>query len=144
MLTETQISAETLDPLTATQKQALLGLVRQYPPYMKASGRWPSLEQKIDTEITTPTVKTQALKAVLTQLNALPSLVVESDGTTNSPGRFTTPENWEALALDVLNVLYVGPTYLGSHYVGVVKRPTESLVQRDRTNFTPRETGKRW
>lgn len=64
------------------------------------------------------------MKAVLTALGELPELVVESQGSDTRPSHFTTKENWDSLALDVLNTLYVLPAGLLGHQSFAVTSPS--------------------
>lgn len=125
MLTPAQIAAETTSPaLTDEQVLNLSLLVKQYSVYVRNLGLFPDLAAKLEAEQTTPTVKTQALKAVLTALGDLPELVVESQGSDTRPSHFTTKENWDSLALDVLNTLYVIPAGLLNHQSFAVTVPS--------------------
>lgn len=144
MITVAQITAEDLTAISEIQQRALMGLIEQYQPYADAPGRWPSLEDKIGAEMATPTVKTRALKAVLTALGRLPAIVVESQGQVSSPSMFATKENWDTLAFDALNILYGKSIILGPQTIGVIKRSTESMTQKDRTVFKESETGRRY
>lgn len=131
MLTPSMIEAEAIAPaLTDDQKMNLLLLVRNaYPTY---AASWDSsLETYITAEQTNATEKTKALKAVLTQLNALPALDVESQGDVNSPTFFSTTQNWRGLALDVLNVFKISVS-LGFHQSwGIQQRTIEDLTLID-------------
>ena len=110
----------------------LLLLVKQYPVYVNNLALFPDLAGKLALEKATPTVKTQALKAVLAQVDALPVLVVESQGSTDEPAHFSTLENWHSLALDVLNLMYVLPAGLMSHQSFAVTSPkAEKFLIRD-------------
>jgi hypothetical protein len=106
MLTPSQLAAEDPTAITDTQVLNLLILVRQYGVYQKYGGRWPRIETKLDEEKATPTVKTLALKAILTALDALPPLDAESQGNEGSPGFFSVKRNWDILAQDLLDTLY--------------------------------------
>lgn len=144
MITPAQIAAENSDPLEDLQVENLLLLVKQYGPYSRSPGMWPNLRGKLTAEKTTPTAFTPILKAVLTAVDALPEITVESQGQADSPGFFSVKANWDALAIDVLNTLYDTPAPLGPEMYAVVKRPTESLTQKDRTVFYESETGRRY
>jgi hypothetical protein len=114
VLRPAQIQAESQTPaLTEEQVLNLLLLVRAYPPYIQAVGRYPDLAGLLEAERMTPTVKTMALKAVLTALGKLPKEVVEAQGTDKAPSFFSSTQNWGALALDTLNVLYDLPITTG-------------------------------
>lgn len=114
MLTPTQIAAQDFaTALSAEQVQNLLLLVKQYPVYVANLALFPDIAGELALEVATPTIKTQALKAVLAALDELPELVVESQGRDTAPSHFSNTENWYALALDVLNVLYDIPAGLG-------------------------------
>ena len=114
MLTPAQIAAESITPpLTDVQVMNLTLLVRRFPVYYNNLGLFPDFLTKLTDEKATPTVKTQALKAVLTQVGNLPEFVVESQGSREEPSHFTTNENWYDLAMDVLNLYYEVPMGLG-------------------------------
>lgn len=114
MITVEQINAEPLTALTEEQQLALELLVRSYKPYREGVGRWPDVSAKIDAEQEVPTVKTKALRAVLTALSKLPRLVVESSGSEKSQSFFSTKLNWDELALAVLDTLYSVPVVVNS------------------------------
>lgn len=123
MITPDQLEAETILPaLTDVQVQNILLLVKQAPVYVNNLPLFPDLVGELQAQVDTPTVITQGLKAVLTALNELPAEVVESQGRDTAPSHFTTPENWNALALDVLNLLYDLPA-------GLVSRQSFALTQ---------------
>lgn len=129
MLTPTQIAAQAQTPaLTDTQIMNLLMLVKQYPVYVWNLGLFPNLESELESEQAVPTVKTQALKAVLAAVDELPEIVVESQGRSDAPSHFTTQENWNSLALDVLNLFYAVPA-------GVLTRQSFALAQRKVENL---------
>ena len=124
MLTPDQIAAQSQSPaLTDEQVLNLLLLVKQYPVYATNLGLFPGLDAKLAAEQTTPTILTKALKAVLVAVNELPEIVVESQGRDTAPSHFTTNENWNALALDVLNLFYDVPA-------GVLTRQSFALAQK--------------
>lgn len=125
MLTPAQIDAESQTPaLTESQVLNLTLLVKQYALYVRNLGLFSNLAEKLQAEVDTPTVKTKVLKAVLTALGELPELVVESQGSDTRPSHFTTKENWDSLALDVLNTLYELPAGLLVHQSFAVTVPT--------------------
>lgn len=145
MITLAQITAEAQTPaLTAEQQLALETLVKAYPGYSNAVGRWPLLSAKIDAEQATPTVKTKGLKAVLTALNDLPEVVVESSGSDKSPSYFTTQANWNALAQDVLNMLYELPIILGQQSFVLVQRRVQDITLNDGIILRSDKTGRRY
>ena len=109
MITLEQIRLETIDPLDDDQILALTMLVKQYDEYKKNIGLYPNVPQLLASEKSDPSVKTKGLKAVLTALGKLPRLVVESSGSEKSQSFFSSKQNWDALAKDVLDVLYEVP-----------------------------------
>lgn len=128
MIRPKQILAEAQSPaLTDEQVMNLLILVRAYPPYAQAVGRWPDFPGLLAAEQETPTVKTRAYKAILTALDALPKEVVESAGTEDAPGHFTTPSNWAALALDALNIAFDVPIISGNQQFALAQPSHEDL-----------------
>jgi len=130
MLTPSMIEAEEYStPLTEDQKLNLQLLVRG--AYPQATDLWDTqLETYLDSEIATPTVRTKSLKAVLTQLDALPAEDVESQGDSDSPTFFSTSQNWKALALDVLNVFKIR-VMLGHQSWGIQQRKLADLTLVD-------------
>lgn len=129
MLTPLQLSAQTVLPaLTPTQVMNLMLLVKQYPVYLWNMGLFPGLEAELAQEVATPTIITQALKAVLAAVDELPEIVVESQGRDTAPSHFSVNENWNALALDVLNLFYAIPA-------GVMHRQSFALAQRKVQNL---------
>lgn len=123
MITPTQLDAESiLPPLTEAQVQNLTILVKQYPVYANNMPLFADLEGELAAEVAVPTIVTQGLKAVLTALDAIPPLVVESQGRDIAPSHFSTVENWYALALDVLNLLYDIPA-------GIMSRQSFALTK---------------
>lgn len=146
MLTQTQINAESDTPaITDEQIAALLGLVRQYQPYQDSgAGLWPQLEEKLAAEKDTPTIITKVLKAVLTALDALPSIVVESSGQRNSPSFFETKANWDALAQDVLNAFFKARVVIGPYGYGLVQKPIQDALRRESVIIRQRKTGRRF
>lgn len=144
MITPTQVAAEPLTVLTQSQVENLILLVKQYAPYAHAPGRWPNLRTKLESHVTTVTALTPYLKAVLTALDGLPEISAESQGQADSPGFFSVKANWDALAIDVLNALYDMPADIGPTSYAVVKRSTESMAQKDRTQLYESETGRRY
>jgi len=145
MITLEQIDAEKITPaLTASQQLALENLVKHYPAYANAVGRWPLLSGKIDAEQLLPTVKTQALKAVLTALDELPAIVVESSGSDKAQSYFTTQSNWFALAQDVLNTLYEFPMTFGRTSFVLVQRRVQDITLNDDSILKADKTGRRY
>lgn len=145
MITLAQIQAEEfVTALTAQQVLCLEMLVKRYPPYYNAVGRYPLLGDKLTEEVSVPTVKTAGLKAVLTQLGIIPAFVVESSGTDTEPSFFSTTQNWAELAQDVLDILYEIPIVMGAQSYSIAQRRTESIVLKDRTIFRRDETGRRF
>lgn len=145
MITQAQIDAEEFTtPLTDKQVLVLTLLVKRYPPYYNAVGRYPLLADKLAEEVATPTVKTSALKAILTQLGVIPAFVVESSGSADAQSFFSTTQNWAELAQDVLDTLYEVPVVTGAQSYAIAQRKTENLVLKDRTIFRRSETGRRW
>lgn len=152
MLTHAQINAENQSPaLTEEQELALTMLVRQYHGYAAFTANWPNFTTKLADEQATPTVKTKALKAVLTALGRLPSIDVESQGTADSESFFATKRNWDRLAQDVLNVLFDTNVYYttalsGTHqmFATVPKKKVKDLTLNDSTlrNDKARESGR--
>ena len=132
MLTPVQIAAQELTPaLTDTQIMNLMLLVKQYPVYVHNLGLFPGLEAKLIEEQGTATVKTLALKAVLAAVDELPEVVVESQGRDTAPSHFTTRDNWNALALDVLNLFYSVPADLARQSFALAQRPVENILIAD-------------
>ena len=133
MITPTQIAAQTISPaLTDVQVQNLLLLVKQYPTYVANLALFPDLAGELALEQDTPTVKTQALKAVLAALDELPEIVVESQGRDTAPSHFSVNENWNSLALDVLNLLYDIPAGLASGQSFALTSPkVEKMLIKD-------------
>lgn len=114
MITQEQITAETLTPLTDIQQLALETLIKAYKPYRDSGGLiWANLSGEIAKEKSAPTVRTQGLKAVLTALSQLPSLVVESSGSDKAQSFFSTKLNWDELALNALDILYPNSIGIG-------------------------------
>lgn len=129
MLTPAQIAAQSPTPaLTPVQVMNLTLLVKQYPLYAMNLALFPDLAGELAAEVATPTVITQALKAVLAAVDDLPEVVVESQGRDTAPAHFTTNENWNALALDVLNLFYDIPA-------GIMTRQSFALAQRKVENI---------
>ena len=146
MITQAQIDAESTTPaLTVNQKLVLMMLVRRYLVRHNSVWRFADLGTVIDAEITAPTEKTSALKAILTQLGKIPSFVVESQGSAEAQSFFSTTLNWQELAQDVLDILYEAPTVIGNtQSYAIAQRQTEKIVLKDRVIFTRDETGKRY
>jgi hypothetical protein len=142
MITPDQLAVETTDPISETQETNLLLLVRQFGPYIKYTGRWPQLEEKLAEERATPTERTRALRAILTALNDLPPIDAESQGSEGSPGFFSVKRNWDILAQDVLNTFYRHSAWVGPETVGVVKRRINSAQMEDRYYVDGYDTGK--
>lgn len=123
MLTIAQITAENISPvLTEAQVLNLVLLVKNWPTYRSQPLLWPDVETRIRAEIAVPTVKTQALKAVLTALGKIPKIVVESSGTADSQSHFSSVDNWDTLSSDVLDILYDVPIANGRTSVAVIQR----------------------
>lgn len=120
-------------PLTNGQQLLLENLVKSYPPYINAVGKWPDLSGQIDQEQSSPTDKTYFLKAILTALDELPSVLAESSGSDTEPGFFSVGSNWAVLAQDVLNTLYVLPIIQGPMRFALVQRRIEDLVLDERS-----------
>lgn len=131
MITLAQIQAETGDALLDEEIQVLELLVKQAPVYNQAIGRWPDLHGTLEQEQTVPTIKTQALRAVLTLLGRVPTIVVESQGSADEPSFYSTGNNWNQLALEVLNVLYDLPVILGNQSFALVQRTISDLTLED-------------
>jgi len=144
MITLGQINAETTDPMTDEQVLSLTLLVKKFPPYRDSSPLWPNLDGKLATEQATPTVKTKALKAVLTALGKIPSIVVESSGTDESRSHFTTEDNWYDLAEMVLNTLYQVPVPNGRQSYATVQRRIQDLTMVERFVVRPSDVGRRY
>lgn len=133
MITQAQIDAEEFGTaLTDKQVLVLILLVRRYPAYYNYPGRYPSLEDKLAAEESVPTVLTAALKAVLTQLGAIPAIVVESSGDANAQSFFSTKDNWVELAQDVLDIMYKIPMIVGSQSFAIAQRDILGMVIKDR------------
>ena len=145
MITQAQIDAEEYDtPLTENQVMVLNLLVKRYPAYYNAVGRYPLLGDKLAEEVAVPTVKTAALKAILTQLGLIPAFVVESQGSADAQSFFSTTQNWQELAQDVLDTLYEVPIVTGAQSYAIAQRRTEQIAIKDRVILKPSETGRRW
>lgn len=128
MITPDLIIAESMTPaLSEAQKIVLLMLVRQYEPYKKSPGLWPDVEDLITQEQGTPTAKTMALKAVLTAMNKLPALTVESEGSDKRKTFFSTKQNWQAFGEDILSILYETNSALTDVTFAVVHRTAKDL-----------------
>lgn len=136
MLTQAQIDAQDQTAMSSVQVINLLLLVKRFPLYINNMGLFPDLETKLNEERDTPTVITQVLKAVLTQVGVLPPFVVESQGSEQEPAHFTTNENWYDLALDVLNCFYTVPGYLTRQsYALKTAIPDSEIMSMYRTNI---------
>lgn len=145
MITFAQIAAESQSPaLTDEQTLVLQMLVKQFPPYINAVGLWPALADVLAEEVATPTVKTQALKAVLTALGDIPAIVVESQGRAEAPSFFSTKSNWYALAQDVLNILYDLPINLGSQSFALTQKHIQDMVIKDDLIIVEDDSGRRY
>lgn len=133
MITPTQVAAQTILPaLTDVQVENVLLLVKYCPIYVRNLGLFPDLEGELQAEVDDPTVKTQFIKAILTALDELPEVVVESQGRVSAPSHFTTNENWNALALDVLNLFYDTPAGFSSNQsFSLAQRRVEDLILDD-------------
>lgn len=132
MLTLTQINAETDTGLTEEHQMVLEMLVKAYPEYRQAPWRYANLSATIDTvQANQPSPKIKALKAVVTALGGIPSLVVESQGTDKAPSFFSTVSNWRELAQTVLDLLYEVPYVAGPQGYIVVQRRIEDLIISD-------------
>ena len=148
MITVAQITAETMLPaLTDEQVLILKNLIKQYDVYASAWSVWPDLDDAIDDEVATPTVKTRALKAVLTQLGLTPNIEVESQGTADSESYYSTKRNWDRLAQDALNFLFdlpVSSAYGWINFMSIPKTKIKNLTLNDSTliNVRPRESGR--
>lgn len=127
MLPTTLIADETQDPLTSVQVLALQNLVKEYRAYRAAIGRWPQLSLKLEAERVAPTVKTQALKAVLTLLEDVPAISVQSEGSDEAKSYYATLDNRELLAQEVLNTLYEIPITVGQSTYVLVQRKIGNL-----------------
>lgn len=145
MLTPQMIEAENFTvAITVPQKLNLLVLVKAaFASYVHVWSQ--ALENAIDEEMSTPTEKTQVLKAVLTQLGTLPAEVIESSGSSDRPSFFTTPDNWKSLALDVLNILNI-QVLLSHQSYGVQQRTVDDLILKDdiQLSLKPSRVGKRY
>lgn len=129
MLTPAQLTAQSILPaITDEQVLNLMLLVKQYPVYVANLGLFPDLATQLSLEQATPTVVTKALKAVLAAIDELPEVVVESQGRDTAPSHFTSNENWNSLALDVLNLFYSVPA-------GALSRQSFALAQRKVENI---------
>lgn len=133
MLTPDQIAAQSISPaLSDDQVLNLMLLVKQYPVYAVNLALFPDLAGELAAEKATPTAKTKALKAVLVAVNELPEVVVESQGRDTAPSHFTTNENWNALALDVLNIFYDLPAgILSRQSFALTNKKVETLLLDD-------------
>lgn len=129
MLTPTQITAQSQSPaLTDDQVINIMLLVKQYPVYLANLGLFPGLEDMLAAEKAVPTVKTKVLKAVLAAVDALPEVVVESQGRTDSPSHFTSHDNWNSLALDVLNTFFSVPANLSHQSFALANADLDTLL----------------
>lgn len=132
MITPAQINAENFtDPLTDNQVIILTMLIRRYPRYYNASGLYPAIADKFAAEVAVPTANTAALKAILTQLGTVPVYVVESSGSATSQSFFSTVQNWEELAQDVLDVFYDIPVGLTQQSYAIAQRRNENIQLHD-------------
>lgn len=139
MITLEQLEAESSDFLTSSEVRVLILLVKASPDYNQAVGRWPSLEDTIgafaDNSATYDEAqqsKIKSLRAVITQLGALPTIVAESNGNESAQTYFSTKDNWRELALTVLDILYELPTVLGPQSFALVQRRVRDITLRDR------------
>jgi hypothetical protein len=144
MLTLAQIEAQNIDPLTDDQVMALSLLVKRYPNYINAVASWPDLEGKLAAEQSTPTIKTKALKAILVTLSTQPTIVVESSGSEDTKGFFSSSTNWEELAQDVLDTLYDIPIPSGSFRFALAQRRIQDAVLKEKVVIRQRDTGRRF
>lgn len=145
MITLTQIDAESLTPpLTDTQTLALTMLVKQYERYRNAIGIWPNITDRLVAEQVFATVKTQALKAILTQLEVIPALVVESSGSAEAQSFFSTKQNWDALAQDVLDTLYDVPIVIGPQNFAIAQRTIQKAILKDSLLISDNDAGRRY
>jgi hypothetical protein len=133
MILPVQVAAQTVLPaLTDVQVQNVLLLVKQYAVYIRNLGLFPDLAGKLADEQVLPTVKTQFVKAVLAALDELPEVVVESQGRDTAPALFTTKDNLDALALDVLNLFYDLPAgLLSAQSFALTQKKVETLLLAD-------------
>jgi hypothetical protein len=92
----------------------------------------------------------QALGAVVNKMKTLPGVRVEDEGSQNAKVFFSSPDNWEELALDVLSTLYVPPGGVNStqQYAFVVRNTMSDFPQdcgpRFRSEFTGIMGFRRW
>ena len=148
MLTPTMIAAESVLPaLTSVQNKNLTLLVKgAFPAYISLFAT--ALSEGLAEEMANPSVRGQVLKAVLTQLDALPAEVVESQGRIDSPTFFASIQNWKSLALDVLNEFGILIPVTGSTMQswGVVQRTVEDSLLNDNIQLALKEdkVGKRY
>lgn len=142
MLTQAQIAAENFSTaLDEGQVLTLTMLVKQYGVYASNSGLWPNFATVLQAEVDTPTVKTQGLKAVLTQLNKIPAFNVESS---KNQQYFSTKANWDTLAQDVLDILFDVAVSVSAQSVAVAQRPVQNLLLHDNTIMPRSKTGRRY
>ena len=129
MIIVSQLNAQNTDPLTEEEVLALKILIRKAKYYEKNMFRFPRLNDRIAAEVLLPTVKTKGLKAVLVAAGVLPTIVVESQGSDKEPGFFSTPQNWEDLAQDALEILYDGEVSFVSvpSQISVIKKRLSDL-----------------
>lgn len=139
MITDSDIAAGRL-PLSNSKVMALLLLVRRLPEYRQQPGRWPNLQTKIEAvrgegdpdapaapaDPTMADVQGMALDAVLARLKRLPGVVVQDEGSDTEKYFFSSAENWEELARDVLDVLYEATG--GNQTYRLVQRTLEMLL----------------
>lgn len=129
MLTPTQIAAQNTTPaLTDDQIINVMLLVKQYPVYLANLGLFPGLEDMLAAEKAVPTVKTKVIKAVLAAVDELPEVVVESQGRSDAPSHFTSHDNWNSLALDVLNTFFSVPANLSHQSFALANPSIDSLL----------------
>lgn len=114
MLTDTEILAG--DPAVTPEGQlALSNLVRRSKQYNSARAFYGNVRATLLAIVTagslvgaTPeaVALAKALGAVVTKLKTLPPISVDSEGSDQARSFFSTTDNWEELALDVLNIAY--------------------------------------
>ncbi len=134
MIKVEQIDQYDLEPLTPSQVLTLTKMVRRYKYYRDNIGVYTKLGDKLQEEVDTPTVKTQALKAVLAIYSTLPNLSVVTSPTEKSNSTFSSPVNWDELAQDVLDIFYDPEAVFGSMNTNswlVVQRRIPSLIIDD-------------
>jgi hypothetical protein len=157
MLTDVEIEAGDIRRLKPTAQLALRGLVRRSQAASRAGGYYSDVLTVIQAACAAafvPEVIAQnlpsaaaadeaalilgatpedlalckALAAVCAKLAALPPVMVLSEGTDKNRRRFSTDENLEELAQDVINVLYDTPPLMAGMFAVATRKICDDYV----------------